>query len=360
MFKRLGRMGRLGIVVVGGVALLCALIGTAPMSFAAPSTLSQASATPTVHLAHKVTLPESSIDGPALSSGMDNFEGIHFFTAIAWTGIDAQHRLNLIKSTDDPANGVTHFSKKLTLGETSFVRPAVVQLGGGLGNTVLAWTGNDTAHTLNFLWDATGPDVAQHKVTLRGETSNSAPALVLFGNNIILAWTGMDGNHSLNVLPYNLSTQTFGAKTVLRQFGSSAGPNLSVFNQTTGPELVLNWTTSAQALNTATSTDGVHFAPALALGPTPEFSASAPSTFYHRSDVGQRAFRAWTGVDPVHHVNIQWTSSFPEWSNPATTKFVLGETALGGPQIALNDGYLLAWTGTNPAHSLNIAAWDIY
>jgi hypothetical protein len=357
MFKRLGVMG---MVVVGGAALLLTLVGAAPTSFAAPSAPSQASASPTVHLAHKVTLRETSIDGPALSSGMDSFEGVHFFTTIAWTGTDALHHLNLIQSADDPANGVTHFANKKTLSETSFVRPAVVQFGGGLGNTALAWVGTDPAHTLNFVWDAYGSNVGTNKITLRGETSIGAPALIQFGNNLLLAWTGTDANHSLNVIPFNMTTQKFGAKTALRALSSSAGPNLSVFNLTTGPAVVLGWTTSARALNFATSTDGVHFTPAIALGPTPEFSANAPSSFYHKSDVGERAFRAWTGIDTAHHVNIQWTTSFPEWPNPGSTKYVLSETALGGPQIALNDGYLIAWTGTNSAHSLNVAVWDVY
>jgi hypothetical protein len=343
--------------IAGITALLLMLFGTAPASFAAPS---RDSASPTIHLAHKVILRESSIDGPALSSGMDSFEGVHFFTAIAWTGTDAQNHLNLMKSTDDPANGVTHFANKLILSETSFVRPAVVQFGGGLGNTALAWVGTDKAHTLNFVWNAYGPNVAKSKITLWGETTNGAPALVAFNNNLILAWTGTDANHSLNVIPFNMQTLTFGAKTVLSALGSAAGPNLSVFTLTAGPELVLNWTTKALALDFATSTDGVHFTPAAALGPAPEFSASAPSTFYHASDVGQRAFRAWTGTDTAHRINIQWTSSFPDWPNPGTNKYVLGERALGSPQIAFNDGYLIAWTGTDAAHSLNVATWDLY
>lgn len=357
MFKRRGISGK---VVVGGVALLLAVVGMAPTSFAAPSAPSPASAPSSVHLAHKVILPETSIDGPALSSGMDNFEGVHFFTTIAWTGTDALHHLNLLQSRDDPANGVTHFANKRTLDQTSFVRPAVAQFGGGLGNTALAWVGTDKAHTLNFVWDAYGSTVDRSKIILWGETSIGAPALVQFGNKVILAWTGTDANHSLNVMPYDMTTQKFGAKTILRAFGSSAGPNLSVFKLTSGSQLVLSWTTSAQALDYATSTDGVHFMPALALGPAPQFSANASSVFYHQSDVGQRAFRSWTGLDPLRHVNIQWTTAFPDWPTPATSKYVLGETALGGPQIAFNDGYLIAWTGTNPGHSLNVAAWDLY
>lgn len=125
MLKRV----RMGGIVGGIAAILLGLFGAAPAVFATPS---QASASPTIHLFHKVILPQTSIDGPALSSVMDNFEGVHFITTIAWTGTDSLHHINLIQSSDDPANGVTHFKNKKTLGETSFVRPAVVQLAGGM------------------------------------------------------------------------------------------------------------------------------------------------------------------------------------------------------------------------------------
>ncbi|HEX9036156.1 MAG TPA: hypothetical protein VF808_04115 [Ktedonobacterales bacterium] len=347
-----------GAIRVGGVvALVLMLLGAAPTVFAAPA---RASVTPTIHLAHHVILGESSIDGPALSSVLDNFEGVHFLTALAWTGTDSAHHLNVMQSADDPANGVTHFTNKRTLNETSPFRPAVKEFGGGLGATSLAWVGTDAAHTLNFVFDAYSPDVAKSKITLWGETSIGAPALTQFGNTLLLAWTGTDASHSLNVIPFNLSTQTFGSKTVLRAITSSAGLNLAVFDYTTGPTAVLSWTTSALALGYATSTDGVHFTPAIAGGPAPEFSTQASSVFYHRFDTGERAFRAWTGTDFAHHINIQWTTAFPDWPDAATSKYVLDQNALGGPQIALNDGYLIAWTGTNPAHSLNIATWDLY
>ncbi len=42
-------------------------------------------------------------------------------------------------------------------------------------------------------------------------------------------------------------------------------------------------------------------------------------------------------------------------ADPATTKTVLGDTALGGPQIAFNAGFFIVWTGTDPLHHLNIA-----
>jgi hypothetical protein len=169
------------IVKRTGLALVALVLLTLipVVSVSATSSTSHGRTTPhAVTLSHKVTLwGETSIDGPALASFLDNFEGIGFVTIIGWTSTDAQHHLNPIRSSDGPANGVTHFKDKLTLKETSFVRPAVVYLGGGLASTVVAWTGTDAAHTLNVIWDAYG---SPQKLTLRGETSIGAPALTYF------------------------------------------------------------------------------------------------------------------------------------------------------------------------------------
>jgi hypothetical protein len=48
-----------------------------------------------------------------------------------------------------------------------------------------------------------------------------------------------------------------------------------------------------------------------------------------------------------------------QWPDPATTKTVLGQTALGGSQIAFNDGFMLAWTGTDSLHHLNVAEFEL-
>ena len=69
------------------------------------------------------------------------------------------------------------------------MRPAVVYVAGPLTSTVVAWTGTDAAHTLNVIWDAYG---SPHKLTLWGETSIGAPALIYFSGNLLLAWTGAD------------------------------------------------------------------------------------------------------------------------------------------------------------------------
>ena len=331
------------------------LVSAAPASAAGVRQQAQQPALGAI-LLHKVTLNESSIDGPALSSILDNFEGIHFNTVIGWTGTDALHHLNLISSTDDPANGLVHFGNKIILHETSSVRPAVQVTGGGLGFTVVAWTGTDPAHTLNVL-EVYSTGTVLRKLTLWGETSIAAPALITWESGFALAWTGTDANHSLNVLPLSVDLRP-GVKTVLPQFSSMAGPNLSVFSTAT-TLLVLSWTTKMGHLNQASSTDGVHFTSALGPGGTPQLSTNSPSSFFHQSEGAPSAWMSWTGTDTAHHVNLQWSTHWPQWPDPAATKTVLGETALGGSQIAFNDGFVLAWTGTDSLHHLNVAEFEL-
>jgi len=169
---------------------------------------------------------------------------------------------------------------------------------------------------------------------------------------VLLAWTGTDANDSLNVLPITTSNPlTPGTKTVLSQFSSNAGPSLkgNVFFD----RLVLGWSTrGAQQLNLAESTDAVHFTSALGSG-LPQTSATAPQ-FFNSSN----PCIAWTGTDAVHHLNVQCTTQFPQFPNPAQTKTVLPETALGAPGFSAfisPSQAEIAWTGTDAAHHLNVA-----
>ncbi len=117
MLKRLG--------FVGLAVLLLTFVGALPVSAASqPLAASRASAAPqTVSLINIVTLwGETSIDGPALSSITDNFEGVHHITTIGWTGTDVLHHLNLMQSFDDPAQGALTFTNKDVLPQTSIAR----------------------------------------------------------------------------------------------------------------------------------------------------------------------------------------------------------------------------------------------
>jgi hypothetical protein len=252
-----------------------------------------------------------------------------------------------------------HFPTKFTFPETSPNGPALAV---GPANTTpgfaLAWRGTDVNHSLNV---QTFPDGT--KLTLH-ENSFAAPALSFTSPSgggtlgLLLAWTGTDANHSLNVLPMAVigvggpTSVAPGTKTTLSQFSSDAGPSLTG-NVHGFDRFVLGWSTrGAQQLNLAESTDAVHFTSALGSG-LPQTSATAPQFL----DTSNPCI-AWTGTDAVHHLNVQCTTQFPQFPNPAQTKTVLPETALGAPGFSAfisPSQAEIAWTGTDLAHHLNVA-----
>jgi hypothetical protein len=327
----------LSVIVVALLALAGLAIGSAvPASAAAQHPGGAAAqALPTTRLLTKITLPETSIDGPALSSvyvpnGTSE-------SVLAWTGTDASHHLNVETSGDG-----LHFSGKRTLAETSLYRPDVA-LAAPAGAVAVAWTGTNTGHSLNVLYDIYGH---QRKLTLWNESSISAPAL-LIGPGFYLAWTGTDANHSLNLMPIQVTDSglTPGKKVTLSHFSSNAGPHLARVGATT---FALSWTSQGSQLFVATGTD----APTLSVSSLPELSAFAPQTeWLGRAYASGRQWIGWTGTDAAHHLNLQWN-----FTDPAT-KTVLSELALGGPALAFHAQEQLAWTGTDSAHHLNIATF---
>ncbi|HZC06708.1 MAG TPA: glycoside hydrolase family 3 N-terminal domain-containing protein [Ktedonobacterales bacterium] len=345
--RRYHRLNTRWLVLCAVILAFMAAIPAVPIQ-ATRQTLSKAANStlgPTAAVQSKVTLPETSIDGPALSSiyvPSGTSESV-----IAWTGVDALHHLNVETSADG-----LHFSHKLTLPETSPYRPDV-QLSHSGGPVTIAWTGSDASHSLNVLYDVYG---SQKKLTLTRQSSISAPAL-LVGPGMYLAWTGTDSNHSLNIVPLSVTATGLvaGTKTVLPQFSSNAGPHLARRGANT---VVLSWTSRALQLTLATSQDAVHFSPTQGAG-LPEMSAFAPQTASLEPFISTsgREWIGWTGTDALHHLNVQWTTTFPQFTNIASTKTVLNEMALGGPSLAYNGGEQIAWTGTDPAHHLNIAKY---
>ena len=342
--RRLFTIGTLLLVAAlfgGGITQLPAA-HAAPRQEAAPRSPAIAA---TVTVASKVILPETSIAGPGFAG-----------TAIAWTGTDAAHHLNVAVGTDG-----LHFPTKTILPETSPFGPAfspAVNVSPGLPYA-LAWTGTDANHSLNVEIFPGGK-----KLTLR-ETSIGAPAIDVGSLNgtaaLMLAWTGTDANHSLNVLPLTSRDGVNlvpGTKTVLSQFSSDAGPSLLSNYYSKHDAWVLGWTTrTTRQLNLATAADGVHFTSELGSG-LPETSATAPTLL---APTGYDSCISWTGTDSAHHLNVQCTTydQFPQFPNPAQTKTVLPETALGTQGAAFfGDADIgeIAWTGTDSAHHLNVAA----
>ena len=295
--------------------------------------------TAAARITSKVTLPETSIDGPALAS-------VETTSVIGWTGTDAAHHLNVELSRDG-----LHFdpSTKLTLNETSPYRPDVGLFSENVAISI-AWTGSDTNHSLNVIFG-----VYQHggeKLTLWHENSFTAPALLQVASDtngvlMYLAWTGTDANHSLNFLPITDSGGTFtlGTKQTLSQFSSNAGPHLVP----AGPDSVaLCWTSRSGQPKVAVAGSDLKFGLVATL---PEASAFAPAMLFRTSS----DWIAWTGTDAAHHLNVEMTNSYPGFPNPKT---ILGDTAFGGPALGQNAGNQIVWTGTDAAHHLNVATFE--
>jgi hypothetical protein len=134
----------------------------------------------------KKTLPESAIGGPVLAN-VDEYQPL----AIAWTGTDLAHHLNVGRSSNP-----TTFAgfNKVTLNESSPYGPA---LAFGNNTLFLAWTGTDAMHSLNIISSSDGITFS-NKVTL-SETSGTGPSLV-FLDKLYLLWSGEEQNHSMNIL----------------------------------------------------------------------------------------------------------------------------------------------------------------
>ncbi len=352
----MGGSGRIGkrLILLG--ALLLTLVAVAPVFTAAPAL--PAHAAPTLHAqapaeVRKVILSDTSVDGPDLWTSNPGSPNLGLASVLAWTGVDPGHTLNILQSSD----GLTYGGRGY-FPENSATRPAVA-VQGPPTTIALAWTGTDANHTLNLLCQ--GPACASspggyRKLIISGNNTFTSPALARIGNGFVLAWAGTDAHHSLNVLPFHLTTSgsgfQLGAKTILSQFSSISEPVLALNPQAN--QLVLSWaaTTPAQQLTFATSSDGVSWNGALSLAQT---SAVGPAGISVAAMGMPPYWVAWTGVDPGHSVNVQYTSSLAQW--PQNTMTTLHETALGPPGLGFigeTGQMLLSWTGTDPAHHLNV------
>jgi hypothetical protein len=289
-------------------------------------------------------LPETTIDGPALSS----VTGSTNRSVIAWTGTDAAHHLNVETSSDG-----LHFGDKRILGQTSPFRPDVTQVGQSDGGQVtVAWTGTNAARSLNVLFDVYGS--SPKKLTLFNETSLAAPAVLQMGSTLFLAWTGVNAAHSLNVLTINITGTGLvpGQKTILSAFSSNTGPHLSAGGPTNS--VGLNWTSRSLQPSFALAREDSNFSFIVRL---PEASASAPDTTFFPHQGGPGDWIGWTGTDAAHHLNLQFSTDDPPVFGPGT-KTTLGDTAFGGPALAFLGFGQIAWTGTDAAHHLNIAKFQ--
>ncbi|HUY75339.1 MAG TPA: hypothetical protein VMV29_01110 [Ktedonobacterales bacterium] len=342
-----------GASIVGGG-------GAAVQASAATRAVTTMPAYGTPHETSKLTLPEASIDGPALWTQRGPSAPVGPLAVLAWTGTDT--RLNFEFTND----GKT-FMGKQTLNETSFVRPAVLR-GTGSGAVVapvaLAWVGDDAGHHLNVLY--TVPGSSPMKLTLWQDNSFTSPALEWLDGGaaatLLLAWAGTDTNHSLNVLPISIKGTGLvaGTKTTLWSYHSADQPALIHDNSMTSQtRLFLSWSdVTSHRIAWATSSDGKAWTQQTTFTET---SGAAPSMMGLVEQLAHVPpyWLGWTGTDGAHHVNVLYTLDFTQW----TTNFVkatLPETAVGGTEIGFflgmaGDLVLVAWTGTDAGRHLNLA-----
>lgn len=329
-------------------ATLLSLVGVTKWARAAPAaTYSVPKEGP------KVTLVDNSIDGPAIIATYAPA------TALAWTGTDPAHHLNVLTSSDG-----LHYNHKLILPETSLWRPALAFIDSGrgapYGTLVIAWTGTDVGHTLNVEFISLPSYTVTQKITYWGDTSFTAPALMTvngdINSDVYLGWSGNDPGHSLNVIHYTTVDKTT-AKVTLWGWTSISRPNLATDHSTSGmTPLLMSWLGSDNHLYFATSADGKTWNKQPRMS---QMSAWAPTMIGLYSTDTPTHWVTWTGSGSTstRAINVMYTQHFPSWSDPGAAA-VLPEAALAGPALAYNGvthQVLVAWTGLDAYHSLNVA-----
>jgi hypothetical protein len=157
---------------------------------------------------NKVTMPETAIDGPALSFLKGGVSGAGFTTlVIAWTGTDAEHHINTRVCSDTLFNqlGEPDFGKS-TFSDTSFFDPSLrsaIARDSGDSLVVIAWTGTDFHRRLNCGFSGDGTIFSGKKTSV--EERLAKPAITTFSlqppDDLVYAWTGTDGGGHLNFVP---------------------------------------------------------------------------------------------------------------------------------------------------------------
>lgn len=347
----------INLLAITLVALLAgvALVEAPGMAYAAsPPSAVSAPAVPSE--TDKITLRETSIDGPFV-----------YLNHIAWTGTDPAHHLNDMVYQPTPTGW--QFTNKRILGETSIARPAGVAVVPHEPTNLyfLAWTGTNQSHSLNVICD--GCASSQIKLTLWNENSFAAPGIAWLNDKLMLAWTGTDSAHSLNALDISIVNGRFvvGQKEILSSlssdFTSNAGPGLNSNADTSftgGRNVLLSWSDRATGrIRAASSVLGATNWPRAGWSSNAETSTVTPSLIGIVPTVdAAHSYLAWTGTDPAHSLNILYPAYPPKIS---PTKLTMRETAFGGPSLEYQGGasLFLAWTGTDGLHHLNLAIMNV-
>lgn len=339
------------VIVVTLLTLMSSLINLSPARGAASASTDPLGSP---HIVNKVTMGDTSVDGPALWTNNPAAGAVAGSPAavLGWTGTDAARHLNVMTSADG-----LNYGNKRVLAETSATRPAVAVTASGA--VAVAWTGMDPGRRLNVLVNAYS--ASPQKLTLWTESGFMSPALAYRSGVLWLSWTGIDSGHTLNVIPITINGGLHaGQKLILGAFHSVAGPSLTLDPH--GNRLLLAWslTSPATRIQFAVSDTGASWVAPLSV-PIGELTGSTPSLLGVGAGGIPGYFFGWTGTNSSHSLNVRYTETFPQW--PAgNNKSVLRDTALEAPalgHIGSSGNVLLAWTGTNPQHHLNVATISV-
>jgi hypothetical protein len=290
-------------------------------------------------LSHKITLGETALGGPAMMNRNDQD------FVLGWSGTDSPSHLNVIFSGD----GI-NWGNKVTLANETTPNALALAFDGFAppnGRTFIAWTGTDSAHSLNVMSTQDGTlHNWSNKHTLK-EQSNHGPALQMFNGRLFLAWTGTDNR--LNVMSSADLGATWQNKRTLNET-SPTEPALAIFNA----KLILLWngTDSPSHLNFIESSDG---------GLTWINKVTIGNTSDHHPAMAVGAdhvpYFCWAGSGNellnLLHSETGNTNGFQVTPNYKRT---FRDSAINGPCLCeFKEHMFIGWTGTDSAHSVNVA-----
>lgn len=286
------------------------------------------SATGTTY-SHKVTLPETSNAAPAVVRTPNGA------VAVAWVGTDGRRTLNVLYDVYGAR------PQKLTLwGEASAVSPALAVFN---GNLLLAWTGLDAGHRPNLLPILMGSTLrAGAKTTLWQYSAASAPGLSVDPNDqhLILSWAAtvpanrISFARSQDGVQWSMPPASPLAETTF------AGPGMIGIAASAMPSHYLTWagTDPARSVNVQYSESFPGWPnPVTTKAILPESAFEAPALgFIGGSNL---MMIAWTGVDTAHHLNVAVLAATAPCTPPpgvapvSPTVIVWGNTSK--PQVTL-------------------------
>jgi hypothetical protein len=194
---------------------------------------------------------------------------------------------------------------------------------------------------------ATQPAAAQ---TSTGFTSTSTPSLAVFSSQLFLAWTDLNTNpHAIKVAASSDGIN-FGSPVTL--FGNNtsipnAGPAIAAFNG----KMYLTWTGGGNAINIASSTDGLNYSnKSLVKNPSNNSVNTAIGTTALAA-VNGRLYLAWAGEDPNHSINVASSADGVNFTTPQTY-LIQGQYGTPySPALAVLSGNLYLGVTAGPAQA---------